>query len=256
MNKNVFQQDYAELYDLLYEVKDYKSECDLLEALFSRFAEARVSTVLDLGCGTGGHALLLAERGYSVTGADRSSEMLAVLKRKAIEKKLNVPVISSAVQQLQVGRTFDACVSLFAVLCYQHSNSEVEEFLRAVARHSNPGGIFIFDFWYGPAVLALRPEPRVKELEKHGERVIRTATPTLDTKKHWNTTDYVITQSRGNEIVREVKETHTMRFFFPLEIEYFLNSCGFDLLQLGSFPDYDNPVTDQTWNAIGIARRK
>ncbi len=252
----VFKQDYAELYDLLYQEKDYSAECDTLEGIFKRFASGPVKTVLDLGCGTGSHTLCLAERGYQVTGADRSSEMLAVLKSKADERKLAVTVATSSAQQLQLSKSFDVCISMFAVLSYQYTNSEVEAFLKSASRHTTPGGLFVFDFWYGPAVLAIRPEQRIKIIEQGGERIIRTAIPTLNSRNHCNTTAYEIIHSRGREILREVKEEHTMRFFFPLEIEYFLEQTGFELVRLGSFPNYEQPLSDATWNAFAIAKRK
>jgi len=71
---NVFR-DYANYYDALYREKDYKKECDFLEQIWEVSSEP-ISRVLDLGCGTGGHALPLAQRGYHVTGGNRSEQML------------------------------------------------------------------------------------------------------------------------------------------------------------------------------------
>jgi len=50
---------YASSYDGLYRDKDYEAECDFLEQIFARYARAPIRTILDLGCGTGGHALAL-----------------------------------------------------------------------------------------------------------------------------------------------------------------------------------------------------
>src|SRR5260370_41240685 len=83
MSGVVFGADYANAYDVLYQDKDYASECDLIERVFAEYAAGRrVKGVLDLGCGTGGHAVPLAERGYEVVGVDRSAEML----RHAVER--------------------------------------------------------------------------------------------------------------------------------------------------------------------------
>ena len=83
MSDTVFGCGYADQYDLLYSDKDYEAECDLLEEVFRRYGTGPVQTILDLGCGTGSHALLLARRGYQVTGVDRSQEMLAQARQKA-----------------------------------------------------------------------------------------------------------------------------------------------------------------------------
>ena len=74
---------YAQFYDSFYRDKDYAGECDFLEQMFSRHATATVREILDLGCGTGGHVLRLLERGYDVSGVDRSEEMLASARHKA-----------------------------------------------------------------------------------------------------------------------------------------------------------------------------
>ena len=72
---------YAQFYDILYQDKDYEAECDFLEQIFDRYAPGPVRTILDLGCGTGGHTLPLARRGYEVVGVDRSEKMLAEARR-------------------------------------------------------------------------------------------------------------------------------------------------------------------------------
>src|SRR6478609_3000816 len=67
---------YSQYYDLLYKDKDYLGEASYVRSLIEQhYPGAR--SVLDLGCGTGRHALLLAESGYSITGVDRSAEMLS-----------------------------------------------------------------------------------------------------------------------------------------------------------------------------------
>jgi predicted TPR repeat methyltransferase len=85
MSDQVFGQVYANQYDFLYSDKDYEGECDLLEEISRRYGDGSVCTILDLGCGTGIHAIRLARRGYEVTGVDRSAEMLAKAERKAAE---------------------------------------------------------------------------------------------------------------------------------------------------------------------------
>ena len=65
----------ARYYDSLYADKDYAAEVAYVDGLIQRYAPGARS-VLDLGCGTGRHAIEFAERGYSVLGIDRSRNML------------------------------------------------------------------------------------------------------------------------------------------------------------------------------------
>ena len=91
----VFGQDYANAYDYLYQDKDYNKECDFLEKIFLRYSGS-TSSILDLGCGTGGHVNILAEKGYKVTGIDRSGEMLSIARKKASERVLRLNSLKGA----------------------------------------------------------------------------------------------------------------------------------------------------------------
>src|SRR2546426_846978 len=81
-----FGQNYSEYYDVLYSDKDYESECNYIETLFRQFSSGKVRRVLDIACGTGGHAIPLAKRGYTVFASDLSNGMLAQARKKARPK--------------------------------------------------------------------------------------------------------------------------------------------------------------------------
>jgi hypothetical protein len=67
-------------------------------------------------------------------------------------------------------------------MSYQTTDEALREALRGAADHLRPGGLFLFDVWHGPAVLAQRPSERVKEMEDDRYRVRRTALPELNTR--------------------------------------------------------------------------
>ena len=72
----------ASSYDALTEDVGYLRRADYLERLFQK-STIPVETVLDLACGTGTMAWLLAGRGYQVTATDASEEMLTQAMNKA-----------------------------------------------------------------------------------------------------------------------------------------------------------------------------
>ena len=61
----------AEFYDEINSGVDYGAWADFIEGVFARFCARRPELLLDLGCGTGVLTLMLAERGYDMTGVDR-----------------------------------------------------------------------------------------------------------------------------------------------------------------------------------------
>ena len=69
-------------------------------------------SILDVGCGTGRHAIELAKRGYSVTGLDLSSEMLARAENAAKAAGVKVDCIHSDATQFSLPGRYDAAVCL------------------------------------------------------------------------------------------------------------------------------------------------
>jgi SAM-dependent methyltransferase len=249
----VFGEDYAAAYDELYQDKDYAAECDLIEHVFRAHAAAPVQRVLDLGCGTGSHALRLAERGYTVVGVDRSEDMLA----RARQRSSSVEFSQGDITSVDVGQTFDAALIMFAVLGYLTDNASVRDALTAARRHLTPGGLLFADVWYGPAVLGQRPSERVKVIDTPtGGRVIRAASSQLDTRRDRCTVHYQLWRLEGGKLTAEVQEAHPMRYFFEPELQMFLSDAGFELLRIGGFPELDEDPSERTWNVAFVARAR
>src|SRR5919199_1319404 len=176
MTASVFGAEYSAAYDLLYQDKDYEAEVDLIERVFAIYGHGSVRRVLDLGCGTGGHAVPLANRGYDVVGVDRSPHMLDRARARTASARFEVGEIGS----LDLADRFDAVLMMFAVLGYQTANADARAALASVRRHLRPGGLFMCDLWYGPAVLRQRPSERVRVLDTAHGQVIRVAAGDLD----------------------------------------------------------------------------
>jgi SAM-dependent methyltransferase len=254
---NVFGNSYADIYDVLYRDKDYEGEVDLLERIFAEHG-TKVSSILDLGCGTGSHALPLARRGYAVTGVDRSQNMLAqaIDKTSSTETSAHIPPVflQRDVCSLDLGKDFNAAIMMFAVLGYQRSNTDLISALGSVRRHLKTGGLFIFDVWNGSAVLSDRPGHPVREFRDGHTRITRTTNTSVDAVRHCCHVRFQVIEHEGDKITAEHEEEHIMRFFFPLELDYVLSSCGLQLLDLRRFPDYKAPPDEHAWNIIGVAK--
>ena len=162
--------EYARYYDLLYADKDYVGETKYIDSVLSKALGDKHTSVLELGCGTGKHAALFANKGYTICGMECSEKMLARARRRA-EGKSGLSFVCSDIRAFKLGKTFDATLALFHVMSYQTSTEDFIAVLQCVREHLNEGGVFIFDTWYGPAVLTERPEYRVKRLEDEHCRV-------------------------------------------------------------------------------------
>lgn len=247
---------YAGFYDALYADKDYESEVRFIVDVLTEHGVPAGASILDLGCGTGGHAIPLARRGYEVTGIDLSPEMVDQAAEKARAHSLDVEFTVGDVRSLRLGRTFDAVVSMFAVLSYQLTNEDLAAAFETVAAHLEPGGLFVFDVWFGPAVLSERPEQRSKSVRTvEGDTIVRRAMPSLDVVSQTVRVDYEIERSRGGQVVDTARESHTVRFLFVQEIRQLLDAAGFELLALGPFMDLTREPDASDWYVSVVARR-
>jgi SAM-dependent methyltransferase len=247
-----FGHAYASIYDASYAEKDYRRECDTITDAFERFGDGAVRTVLDLGCGTGSHALLLAAKGYSVTGVDLSPEMLTIAREKSDRARAGICFIAGDVRYVDAHGPYDAALLMFAVLGYQHENADVRAAFSNVRRHLRPGGLLVFDAWYGPGVLADPPASRTRLVETMRGAVVRKATSTMDVRRHACTVRYELApQDHAGETSFE---SHTVRYFFPMELEMYLESCGFRLLRMGDAADPECQPDERTWNVHVVAQ--
>lgn len=243
---------YSRYYNLFYRDKDYAGEAAHVHELIQRHCPGAHS-VLDLGCGTGRHAGLLAERGYVVAGVDRSEEMLAVAGQSRAEA---VSFHLGDIRSIRLGCTFDAVVSLFHVISYQTSNADLREAFATARDHLAPGGVFIFDCWYGPAVLTDRPTVRVKRLEDEEIAVTRIVEPVMHANLNRVDTHYqVLVRDKANGSVTELSETHHMRYLFQPEIELLLAEAGLRLISAGEWLT-GRPLGYDTWGACFVAMRE
>ncbi len=251
---NIFEA-YATYYDIIYRDKDYEAESVFLELIFSKYLSNAVRSILDLGCGTGGHALILAERGYKVAGVDLSREMLKISGRKANERELSIEFIQGDVRKIKLNQKFDAVISMFAVMSYQITNEDLISAFKTASRHLKKNGLFIFDVWFGPAVLTQKPSDRFKVIEKDSERIIRFATPVLDILNHTVDVKYRIIKLSKDKVLDEVDEVHKVRFLFPQEIKLICDMTGFKVLEFCPFMRLGKTPTEKDWNVTGVARK-
>ena len=137
-------QALAGSYDGLMADAAYRRRADFLERRF-RKSPIPVRTVLDLGCGTGTIACLLAERGYQVIAVDGSQEMLTEAANKAAELEHPPLLLCQRMQRLRLLEPVDAAVSTLDSLNYLTTERALGETLRRVFRWLKPGGRFWFD---------------------------------------------------------------------------------------------------------------
>lgn len=137
----------APVYDKLNDTVDYSLWADYIEKTFERFSNLdKVSSVLELGCGTGSMTLELAKRKYDITAIDISTEMLSVADFRIREARLqNVTFVEGDMCSFSLYGTVDAVVCCLDGINHLTRRDDLDSCFALVSRFLNPGGVFVFD---------------------------------------------------------------------------------------------------------------
>ncbi len=225
----------ARYYDMIYhELVDYKGECDYIEKIWRRHSGRELKSVLDIGCGTGNHAFILARRGHSVTGIDRSREMLNVARQKARGLTINPVFFKMDMRQIKLDRTFDAAVGLFGGFGYLLKDRDVKSFLSAVRGHI-PDGLLIYEFWQSSAVRPEASSPRghntwdrIRDKRKN-RLLIRLNKSRYDPETKILTVIFetYVLETKKRKLIDSFSESHQARTYSISEMKRSLTASGF-----------------------------
>jgi SAM-dependent methyltransferase len=248
---------YARYYDLLYKDKDYAGEAQHVHEIIQRNSPGTKS-ILELGCGTCGHAVHLASKGYTIHGVDRSREMLDRadnrLKQMPHTIASDVTLSQGDIRAVRLDRRFDAVIALFHVVSYLPANDDIKATFDTAKAHLKNRGIFAFDCWYGPAVLTDRPSARVKRMEDERLSVVRVAEPVIHANRNLVEVSYqVFVKDKASGKTDILQETHVMRYLFKPEVELLLGNAGFQTVECFEWMTGREPGFD-TWSVCFVGR--
>jgi SAM-dependent methyltransferase len=147
---NPMFSESAELYDLIYaSFKDYEAETRRLVTLLESVRPG-ARTVLDVACGTGEHARLLAERhGLVVDGIDLDPAFVQIAQRKHPTGRFVVADMCD----FHLGRQYDAVICLFSSIGYVRTLDRVGQALACFREHVAADGVIVVEPWFPPGVL-------------------------------------------------------------------------------------------------------
>ena len=245
---NLFD-DIGIFYDLLYQDKDNKSEVNYVDSIIKDFGN-KGKTILEFGSGTGRHSLYFAELGYKIHGIEKSLSMV-----NASKKTKGFTCEQGDITKIKINSKFDNIISLFHVFSYLTNNSQVKELLINANHHLKERGLFIFDFWYSPAVISIKPEVRIKRFSNDQYSIIRIAEPEILVNENIVKVNYtfLIKKILTNENFT-IKESHPMRHFSIPEIEFMCNETGFKLIKAEEWLTGNKP-SESSWGVCLVIQK-
>lgn len=217
-------ENYARKYDNECFVQGTLGECDFIEQEAGR---DRSTNIIDIGCGTGRHAIELAKRGYTVTGIDLSESQLARAREKAQESGVTVVFKKHDARALSFEGEFDLAIMLceggFSLMETDEMNFEI---LKNAAKALNNKGKIIFTALNGLFPLFHSVNDFYKSAQNEGKSQCKECSFDLETFRDHNTV--VFEDDSGNK--KELKCNE--RYYVPSEIKWLLKTLGFKKIDI------------------------
>jgi SAM-dependent methyltransferase len=244
----------ARFYDAVYAEKDYAAEAGYVTGLLDAHGSG-CRDLLELGAGTGRLAVELARRGRHVVGIDASPDMTALANERRQQLGVDgVAFLTADATTYRANRRFDAVIACFHVLNYMATPQALAAAFATAAAHLAPGGLFLFDSWHGPAVRALGPETRVRDLCLGDTAVVRIAEPVHHAERQTVDVHYRFFFRTLPAVTWDlIEETHHLRYLFRENVVAACNEAGFELVREEAWLS-GAPLDEQTWGACYLAR--
>ena len=243
--------NYAKKYDREPFTQGTLGECDFLEQEFQHDKSQRI---LDVGCGTGRHAIELTRRGYQVTGIDLSASQLDRAREKAVAAGLDIDFQQQDARDLSFREEFDVAIMLceggFPLMETDEMNYAI---LQSVSRSLKASATFIFTTLNGLFPLYHSVEKFTADQGEEGNATYRSNTFDLMTFR-----DHNITEIEDDDGVKRTLACNE-RFYVPSEITWLLKSLGFTTIdiygaRIGAYSREDK-LTTEDFEMLVIGKR-
>ena len=227
MNKQWYEahfENYGKKYDSESYTQGTDGECDFIEREINFDKSLKI---LDVGCGTGRHAIELSKRGYNVTGIDLSESQLKRAKEKAAENNLTIDFQRQDARSLPFNNEFDVAIMLcgggFSLMETDEMNFEI---LKNVTKSLKPQAKFIFNAPNGLFPLHNNVDEFYASAAVEGNSICKNSTFDLMTFRDHNTVEFE--DDDGNKKTLECNE----RYYVPCEITWMLKSLGYTIIDI------------------------
>ncbi len=208
------------LYDFIYgELKDYVGEAAKIAQILGRFAPG-ARRLLDVGCGTGRHAsLLAAEHGYEVDGLDVEAGFLDIARERCPQGSF----FRGDMASFDLGRRYDAVLCLFSSIGYVKTLERVWSAARSLARHLERGGVAVIEPWFAPDDFHAG-SLYVHTVDRPDLKICRMSRSEVRGRISWLEFHYLVGDARG---IRHLREEHELGLFTKEEMIGALETAGF-----------------------------
>jgi SAM-dependent methyltransferase len=249
---SLYEDRLSEYYDMMYSGKDYDHECKMIVSLCEKRGR-----LLDVGCGTLTHSLILSNYFESIVAVDLSEKMIEFGKRKLISAGVsNIAAKRCDVKALKNESKFDAAIAMFNVVNHIDKASELNQFLRSISDLLSDDGLLIFDCWNG--IASVKDVPReLSEKNLMANKVdlrISTLTKTDLMLSRVNMVTDVVVKSNSNEI-DSFSYSLSHRLWMPGDLYEMVEDTGMRVSRLIPSFDVSRDANQQDHRITFICRK-
>lgn len=234
-----YLNEYSPVFDLVEERRQVARLCELL-------ALPHGSRVLDLACGQGRHAHLLAEAGFDVDGVDLSRDMLRSAKARGTGKTLRYRRGDMRRLPLLWRRRFDGVVNLFTSFGFFDDPADDARVIAQVARVLKPGGVFV---WQGGNRDAL-----TERFLKGDEWETADGTRVAQARRFEPLSGFLTLTSTWTKGRRVERRMHRIRLYTATHLAALMRERGLEVT--AAYDGFDEgPLTKRSHEMLLVARR-
>lgn len=181
--------------------------------------------ILDMACGAGRHAIILARKNFHLTAVDLSENLISIAEQSAQNENLKINFVQSDIRKYETNDKFDLIINLFTSFGYFESDEENYAVLQKAYHLLVENGFFVLDFFNSEFLrqnLVEFSEENLGGAEIHQYRKI----------KNNRVTKKIVITKNGNLSTYE----ESVRMFSKDEIVNAIQNIGFDIYK--TFGDF------------------
>lgn len=218
-------ENYGKQYDKECFTQGTLGECDFIEREASYNKQLNI---IDIGCGTGRHAIELTKRGYeNIVGVDLSESQISEAKEKAHTERLKIDFRVADARSLPFDSEFDLAIMLceggFPLMENDEMNFEILQNARKALAN---GGKLIFTTLNGLFPIFNSVQDFLNN--EKGENDALYENIKFDLMTFRETAEITVVDDDGNEKVLQTNE----RWYVPTEITWMLRTLGFKQIDI------------------------
>lgn len=226
---------------------DTEKEAEFLNRIFKKYLKKETGNVLDLCCGVGRHAYILAQKGYNVTGIDFSRDQIENAKKIHNHALINYEVMD--VRNINLPQKYDMSYCMWTTYNYLSQEKDFKKFILSNYNHQNKGDILVLD------------SKNIPRLEPH--RLYNRVTEDKNFRMEILINKYVTDNIQNSQYLLFINDNKKKKFFLDEELVRFYTIEELNNLMKGYYEladmygDFDmNKYDEKTSNRfITIFRR-